>query len=340
MRTLVAVSLALIAGAPCLAGVDEGIVAYRIGHYATAIQELEAAAGKGDVTARLVLGVMRYRGKGLDQDIPTSVSDIRFAAEHGNPIAQCMLGAMYYSGHGVERDYSAAALWYQKAADQDVAEAALSLSDMYKDGEGVERDAAKAEAWQRKRRGFMGSAYVPELCPEIPEPERFKEIEVALREAAVQRGDPEELRRRAMDYYNPGPEQDYAKAAEWFLKAAERGQVDAQFALGTMYLEGQGVPRDPDQSMFWLCRASEQWDLVAIALVLRMYINRGDWPNAYMYLRVGMLGENPQAAEETRVQDHYLDEKELADGRKLVEEFLAKFPRPADAARRNRYEWH
>ena len=41
-----------------------------------------------------------------------------------------------------------------------------------------------------------------------------------------------------------GVKQDYFKAFEWFQKAAEQGNALAQFNLGVMYDRGQGVMQD------------------------------------------------------------------------------------------------
>ena len=48
----------------------------------------------------------------------------------------------------------------------------------------------------------------------------------------------------AMYYEGQGVPQDYATAAQWYQKAADGGDADAQFVLGLMYSEGQGVPLD------------------------------------------------------------------------------------------------
>ena len=39
-----------------------------------------------------------------------------------------------------------------------------------------------------------------------------------------------------------GVEQDFAKAAEWHLKAAAEGIADAQIRIAQLYVKGQGVP--------------------------------------------------------------------------------------------------
>ena len=38
-----------------------------------------------------------------------------------------------------------------------------------------------------------------------------------------------------------GVTQDYAEAVKWFRKAADQGNADAQFNLGVMYRNGEGV---------------------------------------------------------------------------------------------------
>ena len=46
-------------------------------------------------------------------------------------------------------------------------------------------------------------------------------------------------------YYNgQGVRQDYVQIVKWFRKAAEQGFAQAQFNLGVMYDNGQGVRQD------------------------------------------------------------------------------------------------
>ena len=40
-----------------------------------------------------------------------------------------------------------------------------------------------------------------------------------------------------------GVPQDYTEAIKWYLLAAQQGNTDAQFNLGLMYTQGQGVPQ-------------------------------------------------------------------------------------------------
>ena len=49
-----------------------------------------------------------------------------------------------------------------------------------------------------------------------------------------------------------GVPQDFTDAAQWFRKAAERGDVVAQEKLGFAYLLGEGVPQDYLEAHKWL----------------------------------------------------------------------------------------
>ena len=51
---------------------------------------------------------------------------------------------------------------------------------------------------------------------------------------------------------------DYGKAVKWYRMAAEQGSADAQFALGVMYGNGDGVPRDYSEAVKWWRKAAEQ----------------------------------------------------------------------------------
>lgn len=50
--------------------------------------------------------------------------------------------------------------------------------------------------------------------------------------------------------------QDFAKAAESFRKAAVQGNTKAQSALGTMYADGKGVPQDYVEAHMWFSIAA------------------------------------------------------------------------------------
>jgi TPR repeat protein len=55
-----------------------------------------------------------------------------------------------------------------------------------------------------------------------------------------------------------GVPQDYKQAVYWFTKAAEKGHAGAQDNLGASYYNGKGVPQDYKQAAYWLTKAAEQ----------------------------------------------------------------------------------
>jgi len=55
-----------------------------------------------------------------------------------------------------------------------------------------------------------------------------------------------------------GVAQDYAEASRWYRLAAERGNVRAQSNLGVLYDKGQGVERNHAEAVKWFRLAAEQ----------------------------------------------------------------------------------
>ena len=53
-------------------------------------------------------------------------------------------------------------------------------------------------------------------------------------------------------YYEPnGVPRDYAEAMSWYRKAADQGLASAQYKLGWMYYRGDGVQKDLVQAHLW-----------------------------------------------------------------------------------------
>jgi TPR repeat protein len=143
---------ALLAG-PALAGVEEGIAAYRQGSLKAALKELKPAAETGNAEAQYYLGrVFYYGGKGFPSDYGRAAAWFLKAAEQGHAAAQYKIGGSYFSGRGVLKDPVAAVAWWRRAADQGHAEAQNNLGALYANGVGVPRDLVAAYALQELAR--------------------------------------------------------------------------------------------------------------------------------------------------------------------------------------------
>jgi TPR repeat protein len=55
-----------------------------------------------------------------------------------------------------------------------------------------------------------------------------------------------------------GSTRDLGRAAKWFLKAAENGDSESQYQIGTMYLWGDGVVKNPGEGAKWIEKAVYQ----------------------------------------------------------------------------------
>jgi TPR repeat protein len=79
-----------------------------------------------------------------------------------------------------------------------------------------------------------------------------------------------------------GVPQDYKTALKWFRLAAEQGDADAQHNLGVMYGNGRGVPQDDKTAVKWYRRAAEQGDADAQNNLGFMYANGKGVPQDYI----------------------------------------------------------
>jgi uncharacterized protein len=57
---------------------------------------------------------------------------------------------------------------------------------------------------------------------------------------------------------------DYAKAREWYQKAADAGNAPAMYALGELYYSGQGVGQDYSKTHEWFQKAADAGDTIAM----------------------------------------------------------------------------
>lgn len=67
--------------------------------------------------------------------------------------------------------------------------------------------------------------------------------------------------------------QNIEQAVSWYRKAAEQGHAQAQFDLGSCYLQGWGVVKDSAQALEWYLKAAAQNHLLAMFSVGSLYSN-------------------------------------------------------------------
>ena len=105
-----------------------------------------------------------------------------------------------------------------------------------------------------------GLAYAQNLQGGIEAYEKG-DYELALREflPLAEKGDAEAQFNLGLMYHNgEGVAQDQAAAARWYGLAAEQGDAPAQHNLGLMYLDGEGVALNRGEALKWFRQAAEQ----------------------------------------------------------------------------------
>jgi len=65
---------------------------------------------------------------------------------------------------------------------------------------------------------------------------------------------------------------DYGDALKQLTPLAQKGNAEAQVVLGTMYLKGQGVAKDPSQALKWYTSSAEQGNADGQFYIGSMYL--------------------------------------------------------------------
>src|SRR5262245_32438812 len=83
-----------------------------------------------------------------------------------------------------------------------------------------------------------------------------------------------------------GAAQDYAKAREWYEKAAAAGDAGAMNSLGILYANGQGVAQDDAKAREWFEKAAAAGNASAMTNLGVLYENGRDVAQNYIKARV------------------------------------------------------
>jgi uncharacterized protein YdaT len=84
-------------------------------------------------------------------------------------------------------------------------------------------------------------------------------------------------------YHNGrGVPQDYAKAHEWYEKAATKDNAAAMTNIGVLYADGHGVPQDYAKAHEWYEKAAAKDNAVAMSNIGSLYVNGRGVPQDYV----------------------------------------------------------
>ncbi len=93
--------------------------------------------------------------------------------------------------------------------------------------------------------------------------------------------------------------EDYKNAIKWYRKSSDLGYDKAQYAVGSMFLKGQGIKKSPLMAKVYFEKASEQGYNKALVGLGVMYIKgiggKKDYAEAEKYFRKAMSGGDKTA---------------------------------------------
>ncbi len=227
-----------------------------------ALRLFKKSAKQGYPRAEYQLGIMYRDGIGVGRDKQEAIKLLRLAAAWGERDAKTALDKLIkglnskknangktpiqlyrrakvaLASNGGKADFKKAFELLKKSASQNHKESQYELGILYKNGTGTSKNIKKAKIWLNKA---VSNGY--------------GKARAALRELVV-------LEEKHANYKTESGQYNFSADAA-YISAAEKGDVDAQFKLGLMYIEGDEIARNPSKGLDWLRRAAGQKHLDA-----------------------------------------------------------------------------
>ena len=204
-----------------------------------AVVWLEKAAEAGDVNAQYQIAQCYMEGKGVAKSEEKGVEWLTKVAEGGNADAQRQLALCYRDGRGVAQSNEKYFFWIEKVADGEKPETQLDLAKAYYVGDGVKKDLNKARFWAEKSsaKGNLEAEYLLAKWAYEASPNSPDALQKLMKVA--EKGNPEAQNAIGQAYLNgKGVTKSEEKAIEWLEKAAAKGSAEALYTMGNFYFYG------------------------------------------------------------------------------------------------------
>lgn len=228
--------------------------------------------------------------KVVPEEKPASPDDVLDRAQRGDGYAMHQYGAMLENGNGVRKDEKEALFWYRKSCNAGCPEGQNEMASIYQWGAlGVEANEKEAirlyheaaqqghpkaqssygyfteeESPQEAIRWYKASAeggysvgmsnYGRCLYYGIGTDKKFEEAFKWLTKAAEadETNDGAQYMLGILYFNGDGVDKDLVRSAQWYRKAAENGNEAAQYELALCYIYGEGVESDMEEAIYWL----------------------------------------------------------------------------------------
>lgn len=182
-----------------------------------------------------------------------SFSTFKSLADTGDARAQFYLGESYSTGRGVKLDYAEATQWYRQAAEQGHGEAQLKLGFNLIWGVGTPYRTFDSGHTQQKIEAEKWFGRAREAADDALNHGNYEQafrIYMGLAEWNPTLRDMKIV--AYMSYNGLGVQRNLTRAADYWGRAARRGDAGAQVNLGVVYTKGHGVQKDYVEAYAWL----------------------------------------------------------------------------------------
>lgn len=219
------------------------------------------------------------------EDYVLARNNFKLAHESGCGKATVEYAKMLIAGKGGAKDLQTANKILKKAAENNVPGAAEVLSSIVKDSlekHQTEKEQILAQAKSAASHGDIGAAGNACSMLLFGEAGRYPDGTKNLKEAgdyclmAAEGGDAESMKNLGHMYaLGFMGEKDHATAASWFLKASQKGSMQASIALALQYYQGIGVERNVPAAAKLLEPYAEKGDGESLYHLGKIYLNGG-----------------------------------------------------------------
>ena len=147
----------------------------------------------------------------------------------------------------------------------------------------------------------------------------------AFREAAEQGNSSAQFNLGLMYYNGEGVPKDDSEAIRWYRLAAENGNTEAQINLGKMYVDGEGIPKDDSEAIRWFRLAAENGNTDAPYYLGVMFDKAEgiptDYIQAYAWLNIAAAKGSKEAKTYRKNIVENMSSADIAEAQKLSREY-------------------
>ena len=110
---------------------EEATINFNKKNYIEAYDQFSELALNDDANAQYNIGLMNYKGLGVNKNYKLAFFWYEKSALNGNPAAQNNLAHMYHLGESVKKDLELAEKWYKISAEANYPFAQLNMGMLY-----------------------------------------------------------------------------------------------------------------------------------------------------------------------------------------------------------------